>query len=120
MSPRRGHERLADWCWSEYQRDPRRMSPYALRHLPAHLMAAARRDDLANLLRDLPYLEAKAEAGLVFDLAMDFTRAVERFPRPSRPSSPAADGAGPPLRPPLPGSPSHRAVPVPLEPVLVV
>ena len=45
------------------------MSPYALRHLPAHLIEAARWDDLAALLRDLPFLEAKAEAGLVFDLA---------------------------------------------------
>ena len=52
----------------------------ALRHLPAHLFAAARRDDLANLLRDLPYLESKAEAGLIFELAMDFTRTIERSP----------------------------------------
>lgn len=28
----------------------------------------------------LPYLEARAEAGQVFDLAMDFTRAGERLP----------------------------------------
>ena len=35
VSPRRGHERLADWCWAEYRRGAKKMSPYALRHLPA-------------------------------------------------------------------------------------
>ncbi|MGO9464334.1 MAG: AAA family ATPase [Isosphaeraceae bacterium] len=79
-SPRRGHERLAAWCWSDYQRGPARMADYCLRHVPTHLAESVRWDDLANLLRDLPYLEAKAEAGQVFDLALDFTRAVERTP----------------------------------------
>ena len=77
VSPRRGHERLADWCWAEYRRGAKKMSPYALRHLPAELVEAARWDDLGTLLRGLPFLEAKAEAGYVFDLAMDFTRAIE-------------------------------------------
>ena len=27
VSPQRGHERLADWCWAEYQRDPRGCRP---------------------------------------------------------------------------------------------
>ena len=80
VSPRRGQERLADWCSAEYQRGAEKMSPYALRHLPAHLIEATRWDDLASLLRDLPFLEAKAEAGYVFDLAMDFTRAIEAMP----------------------------------------
>jgi hypothetical protein len=78
-SPKRGHHRLADWCWSEYWRGPERMSPYAGRFLPTHLMATARWDDLAAVLRDLPYLEARAEAGQVFDLALDFTRSVEQM-----------------------------------------
>jgi WD40 repeat protein len=79
-SPRCGHRRLADWCWAGYQRGPVRMSPYALAHLPAHLIESARWDDLAALLFDLSYLEAKAESGHVFDLAMNFTRSVERMP----------------------------------------
>jgi WD40 repeat protein len=79
-SPKRGHQRLADWCWSEYQRGPERMSPYARRYLPTHLIETARWDDLAAVLRDLPYLEARAETGQVFDLALDFTRAGERLP----------------------------------------
>jgi len=79
-SPRRGHERLASWCWADYQRGPTRMAHYSMRHLPTHLAESARWDDLASLLRDLPYLEARAEAGQVFDLALDFTRGVERIP----------------------------------------
>ena len=62
------------------------MSPYALSHLPAKLVEAARWDDLGTLLRGLSFLEAKVEAGYVFDLAMDFTRAVE--PPARRPSGP--------------------------------
>jgi hypothetical protein len=79
-SPRRGHERLAAWCWAAYQGGVERMPAYSLRHLPAHLIEAARWDDLAAVLRDPPYLEARAEAGQVFDLAMDFTRTGERLP----------------------------------------
>src|SRR5271157_352880 len=81
VSPRRGHERLADWCWAEYQRGAEKMSPYALRHLPAQMVEAARWDDLAALLRDLPFLEAKAEAGYVFDLAADFAHSLEAVPQ---------------------------------------
>ena len=69
VSLRRGHIHLADWCWAEYRRGAKKMSPYALRHLPAHLTEATRWDELASLLRDLPFLEAKAGAGYVFDLA---------------------------------------------------
>jgi WD40 repeat protein len=79
-SPKRGHECLAQWCWDEYRRGPERMAPYALRYLPTHLIEAARWNDLAAVLRDLQYLEARAEAGQVFDLAMDFTRVGERLP----------------------------------------
>src|SRR5208283_2938702 len=80
VSPRRGHERLATWCWAEYRRGAERTSPYVLRQLPAHFIEVACWDDLAALLRDLPFLEAKAEAGYVFDLAMDFARAIEAMP----------------------------------------
>jgi WD40 repeat protein len=79
-SPKCGHERLADWCWDEYRPGPERMPPYTLKHLPTHLIEAARWNDLAAVLLDLPYLEARAEAGQIFDLALDFTRAGERLP----------------------------------------
>jgi hypothetical protein len=80
VSRGKGHEKLADRGWSEYGRGAERMSPYALRHLPTHLIESARWDDLAGLLRDLRYLEVKAEAGYVFDLAMDYTRTLQRLP----------------------------------------
>jgi len=79
--PKKGHERLAEWCWQEYQREPRRMAGYALRHLPGHLIETQRWDDLSVVLTDLFYLEAKAEAGLVFELAGDFGAAVQALPR---------------------------------------
>jgi WD40 repeat protein len=75
-SPRRGHEGLAEWCWQEYRRGPRTLSRYGLAHLPSHLVSAGRGDDVAELLCDWQFLEAKAEAGLVYELAGDLERAV--------------------------------------------
>ena len=53
---------------------------YFFQHLRHHLAEAGRDNELISLLLDLCWLEAKAEAGLVFDLAMDFTRAADRIP----------------------------------------
>jgi hypothetical protein len=53
---------------------------YFFQHLRHHLTEAGRDPELIDLLLDLRWLEAKAEAGLVSDLAMDFTRAAERIP----------------------------------------
>jgi WD40 repeat protein len=78
VSARRGQQPLSDSCWAVYQRDgAKRMPSYAIRHLPAHLVETAGWDKLASLLLDLSFLETKAEAGLVFDLAMDFNRSAE-------------------------------------------
>ncbi len=71
-----GHARLADAGWDMYRRGVSSLSPYMLRHLPLHLTHSRRWDDLVALLTDLFFLEAKAEAGLVFDLAADFTSCV--------------------------------------------
>lgn len=79
-SRKAGAERLADWCWAEYRRGVDRMSRYALRRLPAHLIEVERWDDLSAVLLDLPYLEARVEAGHVFELAVDFTRANAKMP----------------------------------------
>ncbi len=57
--------------------DAWRDEPYALRHLPAHLVAAQRWEDIETLLANLEFLEAKTVAGLVFDFAGDFAAAVE-------------------------------------------
>ena len=53
---------------------------YFFTHLFHHLAGAGRGDERTDLLLDLRWLEAKAEAGYVFDLAMDFTRAVDGLP----------------------------------------
>ncbi|MGD0948418.1 MAG: hypothetical protein ABSA52_13400 [Candidatus Binatia bacterium] len=51
---------------------------YFLQHLRHHLLDAGRGDELVQLLLDLRWLEAKAEAGLVFDLAEDFSETLRR------------------------------------------
>ncbi len=80
-SPKKGRQRLADWCLAEYRRGVGRMDGYALRHLPGHLIETERWDDLATVLTDLFYLETRAEAGYIFALAADFTAAVAAMPR---------------------------------------
>ena len=80
-SPRRGHLRLAEMGWAEYHHGPQQMSHYALAHLPAHLLAAGRWNDLETLLTDVRYLEAKTQAGRVFELAGDFSAAVKALPQ---------------------------------------
>ncbi len=61
-SPRRGHERLADACWGEYRTEGGPLSRYTLAHLPAHLEATGRWDDLQALLDDRAFLEARSRA----------------------------------------------------------
>jgi WD40 repeat protein len=53
---------------------------YGLRHRVAHLLAAGRAQPAGELLTDLRYLEAKVEAGLVFELAGDFTAVGAALP----------------------------------------
>ena len=59
---------------------------YFFEHLREHLLSAGQTDQLAELLQELPWLEAKTRAGLVFELAADFTAAVAALPedRPQR------------------------------------
>jgi WD40 repeat protein len=71
---------MADWCWSEYRRDSHALSGYVLRYLAAHLTEAGRWDDLSSALLGPRFLEAKTEAGLVFDLVQDCNRAIARMP----------------------------------------
>ncbi len=53
---------------------------YALRHRPSHQIAVERWEALCDVLTDLPFLEAKAEAGLAFELAADLARSVAEMP----------------------------------------
>jgi len=80
VNARRGHERLAVLGLAEHRQRPRDMSRYALAHLPTHLLAASRWDDLVDLLCDLSFLEAKAEGSMVFELVADFATAMRHLP----------------------------------------
>lgn len=90
--PRRAaHDRLArfflsqpSWIFEDGERQP---NERRADELPGHLRQARRWEDFAGLLCDLGFLEAKAEAGLVFDLARDFPAALEGLPadHPRRP-----------------------------------
>ena len=77
---------LAEYClrWAELPAGYARL--YALRFGPAHLMATGQWDAVETLLTDLEFLEAKTEAGMVFELAGDFAAAVRLLPedRPRR------------------------------------
>ena len=54
---------------------------YPLRRRVSHLIAAGRAGDAAALLLDLPFLEAKAGAGLLFGLTGEFTAVAEALPQ---------------------------------------
>jgi WD40 repeat protein len=74
---RQAHEVYAAWL----RRDGAVRSPYGLRHRVAHLLAAGRAEEAAELLlHGWEFLEAKAAAGLVFDLAGDFAAVQTGLP----------------------------------------
>ncbi len=50
------------------------LSLYGLKHRLGHLVVAGRASSSAEVLLDLRFLEAKVEAGLLFELVGDFTR----------------------------------------------
>ena len=81
-----GHKALADYCMKQYRLGVDRMTGYALRHLPAHLCAAERWDDLLGPaqspgpLTDLRYIQARCQAGQLYDLMRDYTAALAALP----------------------------------------
>jgi WD40 repeat protein len=81
VAPGREHvrRRLADYClgWSSLPEGPGRT--YALQFGPAHLLEAGRGEEAASLLLHLSFLEAKAGAGMVFELAADFAATAARL-----------------------------------------
>jgi WD40 repeat protein len=79
-----GNRRLTDFCWGQFSANPPSLSDYAVHHLPAHLIADKRWNQLETVLTTLSFLEAKAEGARIFDLASDFARALETLP-PGRP-----------------------------------
>jgi WD40 repeat protein len=61
--------------------------PHSTFELPTQLVETRRWDELAELLTSLRFLEAKAGAGKVFELARDFSRAINAMP-PDHPQTP--------------------------------
>jgi len=59
---------------------PRPANVRKVDELPWQLLEAADWPKSEQLLTDLPFLEAKAEAGMVFDLAADFSAAIMGMP----------------------------------------
>lgn len=53
---------------------------YGLRYRVTHLLAAGEHDAARDLLMSWEYLEAKAEAGLVFELVADFHQSLQALP----------------------------------------
>ena len=53
---------------------------YFFSHLRQHLIAAGRGPELADLLQQVAWLEAKCEVGLPFDLTVDFSKVLEVLP----------------------------------------
>ena len=54
---------------------------YFFTHLRTHFVAASRAPELADLLHDLRWLEAKNQVGLTFDLPFDFRAAIDALPK---------------------------------------
>ncbi|MCR9096676.1 MAG: TIR domain-containing protein [bacterium] len=75
---------LAAACWKEYMAGVDGMSPYALRHLPAHLLNTGDWESLVSILLDLQYLERRTTAGQIFELVADFRRTSEALPKSHR------------------------------------
>ena len=76
---KRLHGLIADFCLGTPTDHYARI--YALRFAPWHLQQAERWEELQALLTDLRFLEAKTQAGLVFELARDYTEAAEGLPQ---------------------------------------
>jgi WD40 repeat protein len=78
----RAHGELADYFVSVGRTHDDTVSwrsnhPRALGELPHHLVQSGRRHDLIETLMDLSFLEAKAKAGMAFDLAMNLSEAAK-------------------------------------------
>jgi WD40 repeat protein/serine/threonine protein kinase len=74
----KGSAQLADWCWTEYQREPSQISIHCIRHLPAHLHQVGRSQFLSTVLRDFHFIQAKLEATDASALIADYDYLVAK------------------------------------------
>jgi WD40 repeat protein/serine/threonine protein kinase len=62
VSLKKGRARLADRCWTEYERGSSQASLYCLRHLAGHLHEVDRDQDLRHALLNFDFLQTKLDA----------------------------------------------------------
>jgi hypothetical protein len=67
ISVQGGHRTLAKACWKEYLQGIENMSPYALAHLPIHLLASGKFNELVELMKDQQFF-VKLWSSNEFDL----------------------------------------------------
>jgi WD40 repeat protein len=80
-----GHAQLADYFqqqpfWSASSEGPRRANVRKVDELPWQRLQVGQVEELRALVTELAFLEAKAEAGLVFDLVEDLTTTEQALP----------------------------------------
>lgn len=67
-----GHRCLADFGWKQYQQGVDKMGRYSVVHLPAHLAACGRADDLGKLLLDFDWIQTKLDLTDIVSLIADY------------------------------------------------
>jgi WD40 repeat protein len=72
-----GNRRLAEYCWTQVERNSALLPVYALRHAVSHLLEIGRYEDAGYLLLNFEYLLQRSRAGLQ-NLLSDFEDAGSR------------------------------------------
>jgi WD40 repeat protein len=72
VDPIDGDRLLADRGWTIFQKDPDHVPAYIAKHLPAHLYAAKREDDLTSLLLNFAWMRNKLQVTDVLSVISDF------------------------------------------------
>ncbi len=82
VSSRRGHQRLAEVGWNQFQaKGADGLDEYFVRHLAFHLVESQHWDRIEHLLTDLGFYEVKNTHGLVYQLADDLQHAHNCLPQ---------------------------------------
>src|ERR1039457_2241899 len=67
-----GHSELAEYGWSEYQKQSAQLPNYFLAWLPRHLADCEREDDAAIILKDFHLMMVRTKAGQLGHLLADY------------------------------------------------
>lgn len=76
-----GHRMLAQFGWNQYLNyETNKISLYVLYHLPYHLVAVKRWNEICTLLCDIRFTDRKCQDGGALSLLYDFRLVIERLP----------------------------------------